>query len=62
MGLENIHHLQEDFYKCSMGNNDKIVDSLGRFKVITSKFCDPGNFSFDKSAIIEKVLCNVPQN
>lgn len=57
---ENMHHLQEEFYRCNMESNESIVDFLGNLKIINSQLRGLENHNFDDSAVMTKVLCNLP--
>lgn len=57
---ENIHTLQEEFYKCAMTEGESVADFLSRLDYIVSQLASRGDTTFNEKAQISKILCNLP--
>lgn len=57
---ENIHTLQEEFYKCAMTEGESVADFLSRLDFIVSQLASRGDNTFNEKAQISKILCNLP--
>lgn len=57
---ENIHALQQSFYKCQLGSDGNIAAYLGDIDVIITQLTSRGDQTFNDNAVIAKILCNLP--
>lgn len=57
---ENIHHLQQKNYECRMSKGDSISSFVGDIKLVVNQLCALGNIAFDESAVMVKILTNLP--
>ena len=55
-----MHHLQEEFYRYIIEDGEDFIDFLGKIEVIINRLRGLGNYSFDESVVMAKVLCNLP--
>lgn len=58
---ENIHTLQQEFYKCSMTQGESVADFVGKLDVIVQQLASRGDTTFNEQAVISKILCNLPE-
>lgn len=57
---ENVHSLQEEFYKCSMTEGESVADFLSKLDFIVSQLTSRGDNTFTEQAQISKILSNLP--
>ena len=58
---ENVHTLQQDFYKYTMAEGELIADFFGKIEVIVSKLASWRDTTFNDQAVMAKILCNLPE-
>jgi hypothetical protein len=58
---ENVHSLQQAFFKCELNEGDSIATFLGQLELILSKLTARGDTTFNENAVIAKVLAKLPE-
>ena len=57
---EHIHRLQQEFYICRMAEKNTVNDFIGEIELIVCKLKGLGDTTFNETAVMTKILCNLP--